>query len=63
MRDYDTVCRFGGDEFTVILSDVTDVAAAGRVGSEIVTRLSTPFTVEDQDFYISASVGIALSSG
>lgn len=60
VRDYDTVCRFGGDEFTVILSDVTDVAAAGRVGSEIVTRLSTPFTVEDQDFYISASVGIAL---
>lgn len=60
IRDYDTVSRFGGDEFTVILSDVNDIAAAGRIGNDIVNRLSVPFTIEQQDFYLSASIGIAL---
>lgn len=60
IRGSDTLCRIGGDEFTVILQDLAQEENAGMIASSIVTRLSERFVVEGSDVYIGASIGIGL---
>jgi PAS domain S-box-containing protein len=58
----DTLARLGGDEFTILLDDVRDPIEAVRVAERLQTELSAPFTVNDQEIVISASIGIAAST-
>lgn len=60
VRDYDTVARFGGDEFTVLLTDIHSPEIAGRIAQNIISRLSAAFVLNDHEFFISASIGISL---
>ncbi|MFA7478873.1 MAG: EAL domain-containing protein [Vulcanimicrobiota bacterium] len=62
VRDGDTVARFGGDEFTILLDEITDVSDATRVAERIQEALQSPFTLEGHEVFTSASVGIALSA-
>jgi diguanylate cyclase (GGDEF)-like protein/PAS domain S-box-containing protein len=62
MRDEDTVARFGGDEFAILIRDIADVSDATRVSERIRQQLHTPFTLEGNEIYATVSVGIALSS-
>ncbi|HEY1463617.1 MAG TPA: EAL domain-containing protein [Terriglobales bacterium] len=57
-----TIARLGGDEFTVLLDDLRDPSDAIRVAQRIQDKCAVPFTVNDQEFVITASIGIALSS-
>nr|WP_024678787.1 EAL domain-containing protein [Pseudomonas syringae] len=61
----DTVARMGGDEFTLLLQpDLTREAALTRaihVAERILTSLVTPFVLEGREFFVTASIGIALS--
>ncbi|GAO91504.1 sensory box/GGDEF domain/EAL domain-containing protein [Pseudomonas syringae pv. actinidiae] len=61
----DTVARMGGDEFTLLLQpDITREAALTRaihVAERILTSLVTPFVLEGREFFVTASIGIALS--
>ena len=54
------VSRFGGDEFTILLSDVVDAGGAMAAARRIVDALVEPITVEGDDVFIGSSVGIAL---
>ncbi|NRT55036.1 EAL domain-containing protein [Sphaerotilus uruguayifluvii] len=56
----DTVARLGGDEFLVMLTDPVDAQAAGRTAETIVDSLSRAFRVQEAEYLISASIGIAL---
>ena len=63
VRPEDTVARLGGDEFTVLLEDIADVRYAIAVAERIEASLQDPFRVEGEDATVTASVGIAVSSG
>ena len=57
----DTFARFGGDEFTILLEDISKPSDAIRVAQRIQERLLTPFEVLGHPIVIAASVGVALS--
>ena len=63
IREVDTVARLGGDEFAVILLDVRDVGSAEDIAERLLQRLREPFKLIDDQVFVGASVGIALSSG
>jgi diguanylate cyclase (GGDEF)-like protein/PAS domain S-box-containing protein len=58
VRESDTVARLGGDEFTVILSQIADINQVEKITQIILSKLSTPFYLNNKSTYISASVGI-----
>jgi diguanylate cyclase (GGDEF)-like protein len=60
VRDEDTVARVGGDEFVVLLPQVTGAADAARVSRKILDALRAPFRLEGRDVAIDASVGVAV---
>jgi diguanylate cyclase (GGDEF)-like protein/PAS domain S-box-containing protein len=53
--------RMGGDEFTILLEEVSDPNNAMRVGQRILSAVAQPFLVDGHEVRTSASVGIALS--
>jgi diguanylate cyclase (GGDEF)-like protein/PAS domain S-box-containing protein len=57
-----TLARHTGDEFTVLLDDITDGSDAIRVASRLQTALQKPFEIDGQQVFVSATVGIAVSS-
>ncbi len=62
LRSVDTLARLGGDEFTILLEDITDISAAIQVAQRIQNELVQSFTMNENEVYISASIGIVLSS-
>ncbi len=61
VRAVDTVSRLGGDEFTVILSGVTDAAdAAAIIGERVLPLLQEPHQIGGMTLQVSCSVGVAL---
>ena len=62
LRIGDTVARFGGDEFTILLEDVKDVQDAIRVAERLQRELQLPFYLGGHEISTTASIGIALSS-
>ncbi len=54
--------RMGGDEFTILLEEVTDPSHAMRAAKRILAAVAEPFLVEGHEVHTSASVGIALST-
>jgi len=61
MRSTDTVARFGGDEFVILLDDIHDKDNAQQVSEWIQSALKDPFILNGQEVYITASIGIVLS--
>jgi len=56
----DTIIRFGGDEFIVLLSEVAHVQDAARVARRIIRALEVPVRFDATDVVVGASIGIAL---
>ncbi len=60
IRESDTVGRLGGDEFTITLSQLTDISHVEVIAQAIVDKLAEPLTLGDETVYISASIGITI---
>ena len=60
VRQEDLVARLGGDEFAILVSEIEGPSDAEDVAQRICSVLVTPFRTGHHDFYLSASVGIAL---
>jgi diguanylate cyclase (GGDEF)-like protein/PAS domain S-box-containing protein len=62
LRHLDTVARFGGDEFAVLLDGVEDVNDTIRVAQRLQREMATPINVGGHEVFTTVSIGIALSS-
>src|ERR1700741_2209019 len=61
IRDCDTLARWGGDEFVLLLPGLLDSATAVTVAQRCLAALRAPFSIEGQNLHISASIGISVS--
>ena len=62
LRPEDIVARLGGDEFAILLEDLGEPAEAERVTERIHKQLAEPYQLEGHEMFITASIGIALST-
>jgi len=60
VRDGDTVARFGGDEFVILLDDVASEDDVAGVAQKVLQALAPPFQVDGQTLYVTASIGVSL---
>lgn len=60
VRDSDTVSRHGGDEFLVLLAELSNATDAAVIATKVIDALAEPVFIAGQVLTISASVGIAV---
>lgn len=60
VRITDTVSRQGGDEFVILLSEVTDEKAVRSFADKVCNTLSAPFAIADEVLHVGASIGISM---
>ncbi len=60
LRKSDSVSRFGGDEFLIMVNNINNTDDICKIADKIMNVFKAPFTVRGQEIYISASAGIAV---
>ncbi|MDG4552261.1 MAG: EAL domain-containing protein [Candidatus Contendobacter sp.] len=60
VRREDTLARQGGDEFILVLADLSEPAAAGWVAEHLLQALRAPFVLDHQALHVAASIGISI---
>ncbi|HUP60447.1 MAG TPA: EAL domain-containing protein [Thermoanaerobaculia bacterium] len=61
VRAADTVARFGGDEFTILVEKAADAADVTRTAARVQEEIAAPFRIDDNDLFTSASIGIIVA--
>jgi diguanylate cyclase (GGDEF)-like protein/PAS domain S-box-containing protein len=62
IRASDTLARFGGDEFVILLDDLYDYTEVDTLAQRIQHVLRSPFDINDHPITVSVSIGVALGS-
>jgi diguanylate cyclase (GGDEF)-like protein len=60
VREGDTVARFGGDEFTLLVSGIENIEDAAKIAQKIIETLKIPFFVQERELFVTTSIGISL---
>ncbi|HWW62728.1 MAG TPA: PAS domain S-box protein, partial [Thermoanaerobaculia bacterium] len=59
VRLEDTVARMGGDEFTILLSDINDRKSVAIVAQKILEAVREPVDIDEHELFVTTSIGIA----
>lgn len=62
LRTSDTIARFGGDEFVILLEDLESSEDATRVAERILHEMTAPFTLAGHQMVITTSIGVVFST-
>jgi len=62
IRKGDQLFRWGGDEFTVLLQNVTDICMVENMAQRIIDSMAEPISLKSQEVLVTTSIGIALYS-
>ena len=60
VREGDTVARFGGDEFTLLIPRIDQVEDAAKIAQKILETLKIPFAIADHELFVTTSIGISV---
>jgi diguanylate cyclase len=63
IRRSDTLARYGGDEFALILSDIDHPEGAQRVAAKLTERVAEPFVIGSTEVFTDVSIGVSLYPG
>lgn len=63
LRQFDTVARYGGDEFIVVVHDQAGGDGISGLLSRILESISKPFQLDKRELYITCSIGVSLYPG
>lgn len=58
----DTIARFGGDEFLILVENITDIRDATQIAERILKVCKKPFYLNEKKVFITTSIGIVLST-
>jgi diguanylate cyclase (GGDEF)-like protein len=61
LRQGDILARWGGDEFTLLLSPISSAEDVAKIATQILDTLNVPLQLDGQELHIKASLGIALA--
>ena len=61
LRDSDVLARLGGDEFVILMQDAASIEAVSAVANKLLEATSRPLVINEQEFMITASIGISTS--
>ena len=60
VREEDTVARFGGDEFTVLIHIIGKIEDAGKIAQKILDSFKQPITIDEREFVVTSSIGVSV---
>jgi diguanylate cyclase (GGDEF)-like protein/PAS domain S-box-containing protein len=60
LREDDTIARMGGDEFTILLGDITAAEDAAKIAQQLLDVVAHPLRIEGHELYVTTSIGIAM---
>lgn len=62
LRPGDTVSRFGGDEFAILVSSVSSIEDVKRIADRVSQSMQKPFSLGEHEFFANASIGIVFAT-
>jgi len=60
VRDGDTIARFGGDEFAILLDDIDSDSHISSLAEKLLDTMAKPFKINKQELFVTASIGVSI---
>ncbi len=60
LRDQDTIARFGGDEFIIMITNIDKIDDLYNTSNRIINILKKPISLNNDEYFVSASIGVSI---